>query len=416
VTYLPLPRKYRPQTWDDLVGQAHAVEVLKASILADRIFSAYIFKGTAGSGKTSAARIFAMALNCEALTDGSPCLKCTSCTSTIAFKNTDVVEIDGASHGSVSHMRELKEQALYSPLYQRRVFIIDEVHALSRDAFEALLKLLEEPPSHVLFILATTNPERIPATIQSRSISLDFRRHTEDDVIGRLLHIAGLEGIDLDQGAALLVARFADGSLRDSVTVLDQISTAHPGAPIDPSLVATSLGIVSGTELRSIMDAVLTHDAMSLEVAIQTTLERTTEFSILTRAITDWYRDVLRTKAGAVNAVRRSESDVKLLQQFAKQLDYDAIDNAIRISWELAERVKFSSSNPKTFFLTGLYRLMLLGSPEVSTTVSHQGPPEAVKELTPQPQDSLPAVDFSSGDNSATVDLEEQLRQLAARQ
>jgi DNA polymerase-3 subunit gamma/tau len=401
-----LALKYRPRTWTDVVGQDHSVGVLVNSILQDRIHASYIFKGTAGSGKTSAARIMAMALNCEHLTGANPCLECISCTEALRERNPDIIEIDGASHGGVDHVRDLKNSAIYSPHHRRKVYIIDEVHALSPSAFQALLKLLEEPPSHANFILATTNPEKIPGTILSRSITLDFKRHTEKAVVDRLIYIAAREDIDLDTGAGQLIARVADGGLRDAVTTLDQLAVSHPGKKIEPRLVAKALGIISGTELHQIMRAVAEHDALALEDAVGSVLERTTEFSSLTRAITDWYRDVLRIKAGAGEKVRRSENDRTLLDAFARSHSFQHIDNAIQITWQMADRVRAASSYPKTFFLAGLYKLMLLTGQE---PFAPPAPPERQSDL-PRPTAPDVPVTFTG---PAITDLEAELRKLA---
>lgn len=407
--YQPLPLKYRPRTWDDVVGQKHAVAILRNTLTGGRVFSSYIFSGVAGCGKTTSARAFAMSLNCENLQDANPCLECISCTSALKFQNPDIVEIDGPSYSGVSHMRELKERAIYAPQFSKRVFIIDEVHALSRDAFQALLKLLEEPPSHVVFIMATTEPEKIPATIHSRSIRLDFRRHTERDVLDRLLHIATLESLDLEEEAALLIARYADGQLRDSITVLDQLAVAHPATSLTPELVAKELGIVSGTELHTIMDGVIQQDAVKLEEAVMATLERSTEFGMIVRAISDWYRDALRLKAGAAAVIRRSQSDRELLEKYAALLDFSHLTKALNICWEMADKVRFSGSNPRTFFLTGLYRLMLL---KELTDEETQGPPEELpQQVAVAPPEPSPSA-FSAPGTADLSDLEEELRSL----
>jgi DNA polymerase-3 subunit gamma/tau len=411
--YVPLSLKFRPRTWADVVGQEHAIEVLTNSLETGRIFHSYIFDGVAGCGKTSAARIFAMALNCEKLEDNSPCLVCTSCTEALALRNTDILEIDGPSNAGVADVRELRTKVTFSPAHERRVIIIDEVHALTRDAWQALLKLLEEPPSHVVFILATTNPESIPATIHSRSIRLSFRRHTEKNVVERLMHIANRENIGLPESSALLIARFADGQLRDSVTTLEQLHTTSRGRAISPEMVAEALGIVSGTELNTIMTAVLEADAVGLEKAVSNTLERSNEFGMLVRNITDWYRDVLRVKHGAAEVVRRSETDKVLLARFAEAMNFAQLDAALRLTWEMSTRVRFTSSMPKTFFLTGLYQLMYMKEMEELPQVA--GPPAPVHSAIPTATTAVNAggasVTFASN-GGTTAAMEEELKRL----
>lgn len=406
--YVPLPLRYRPRVWKDLVGQDHAAAVLVKAIKNDRIFSTYVFAGTRGSGKTSAARIFAMSLNCENRVEDEPCLECVSCTAAITLKNPDIVEMDGASHGQIEHVRDLQQQAMYSPQFNRRVFIIDEAHALSRPAAQALLKILEEPPRHVVFILATTNPEMLPATIISRATKLDFRRHTETNVSARLEQVIELEGVQVEPEAIQLISRYADGALRDALTVLDQLLTSYEGEVITAELVANVLGVVSGTELHSIMDAVLRSEAPALEAAVDSTLARTTEFGMIVRAVTDWYRDVLRFKAGASSYVRRSDSDVALLGEFAKRMEYDQLNGAMRICWDMADKVRYSSTNPRTFFLTGLYRLMLLSYEEAS--------PDEIPIIPPTLAASAPASYPTFEQVSASpVDLEAELAKLTGR-
>jgi len=224
MSYLVLARKWRPQLFDDLVGQEHVSQTLKNAITADRVHHAFLFTGARGVGKTSAARIFAKALNCQEGPTTQPCGVCPSCVEITSSQGIDVLEIDGASNTGVDDIRELRENIRYLPSQSRyKIFIIDEVHMLSINAFNALLKTLEEPPEHAKFIFATTEPHKIPITILSRCQRFDLRRISVQDIVGRLRKGCEDEGITISEDALLAIARGAEGGLRDAESALDQI-------------------------------------------------------------------------------------------------------------------------------------------------------------------------------------------------
>lgn len=240
--YTALYRKFRPQNFEDVKGQEHIVTTLKNQIKADRIGHAYLFCGTRGTGKTTIAKILAKAVNCEHPVDGSPCNECATCRAINEGTSMNVIEIDAASNNGVDNIRDLRDETRYTPAQVRkRVFIIDEVHMLSIGAFNALLKTLEEPPEHVLFILATTELHKVPATILSRCQRFDFRRIGAEDISRRLLDVAAGEGIALTEGAARLIARLADGAMRDALSMLDRAAAA--GA-VDEQTVTAALGVM----------------------------------------------------------------------------------------------------------------------------------------------------------------------------
>ena len=242
MSYTALYRKFRPAEFEDVKGQDHIITTLKNQIKADRIGHAYLFCGTRGTGKTTVAKIFAKAVNCEHPVDGSPCGECTMCKNIAAGTSMNVIEIDAASNNGVDNIRDLRDETRYTPAQVRkRVFIIDEVHMLSIGAFNALLKTLEEPPEHVLFILATTELHKVPATILSRCQRFDFRRIGAEDISRRLLDVAAGEGIALTEGAARLIARLADGAMRDALSMLDRAAAA--GA-VDEKTVTAALGVM----------------------------------------------------------------------------------------------------------------------------------------------------------------------------
>ena len=228
--YQALYRKYRPQTFDDVVGQGAVTQTLKTQLLSGHMSHAYLFTGSRGTGKTSCAKILSKAVNCLNPQNGNPCNVCEACKSIDAGTCMDVLEIDAASNNGVDNVRDLRDDAIYAPSQvKKRVYIIDEVHMLSISAFNALLKIIEEPPEHLLFILATTELHKVPATILSRCQRFSFRRITPEDIAARLQYVSYQEGIELDDGAARVLARLADGGMRDGLSLLDQCASATVG-------------------------------------------------------------------------------------------------------------------------------------------------------------------------------------------
>ena len=228
--YQALYRKYRPQTFDDVVGQGAVTQTLKTQLLSGHMSHAYLFTGSRGTGKTSCAKILSKAVNCLNPHNGNPCNVCEACKAIDAGTCMDVLEIDAASNNGVDNVRDLRDDAVYAPSQvKKRVYIIDEVHMLSISAFNALLKIIEEPPEHLLFILATTELHKVPATILSRCQRFSFRRITPEDIAARLQYVSYQEGIELDDGAARVLARLADGGMRDGLSLLDQCASATVG-------------------------------------------------------------------------------------------------------------------------------------------------------------------------------------------
>ena len=228
--YQALYRKYRPQTFDDVIGQLAVTQTLKTQLVTDKMSHAYLFTGSRGTGKTSCAKILAKAVNCLHPENGNPCNRCSACRSIDEGSCMDVLEIDAASNNGVDNVRDLRDDAIYTPSQvKKRVYIIDEVHMLSISAFNALLKIIEEPPEHLLFILATTELHKVPATILSRCQRFSFRRISQEDIAARLQYVAYQENIDMDESAARVLARLADGGMRDGLSLLDQVASATTG-------------------------------------------------------------------------------------------------------------------------------------------------------------------------------------------
>ncbi len=254
--YEALYRKYRPKTFDDVVGQPFITETLKTQVRTGRLSHAYLFIGTRGTGKTTCARILAKAVNCEHPVDGNPCNECDACRGIEDGSILDVVELDAASNNGVDDVRMLRDEAIFSPTtVRKRVYIIDEVHMLSKPAFNALLKILEEPPQHLMFILATTELNKVLPTILSRCQRHSFRRLDGDTIAKRLAYVAEQEGINLTADAAQLLGRLADGGMRDGLSLLDQCSAAET---VDTAAVLNAMGLAGTLRTQSIADAVLT--------------------------------------------------------------------------------------------------------------------------------------------------------------
>ena len=258
--YQALYRKWRPQTFDDVGGQEHITSTLKRQVETGRLSHAYLFSGTRGTGKTTCARILARAVNCEHPVNGNPCNQCASCRGILDESILDVVELDAASHNGVDDVRALRDEAVYSPAsVKKRVYIIDEAHSLATSsmAFNALLKILEEPPEHVMFILCTTAPQKIVPTIVSRCQRHSFTRIEPEAIAARLTYVAGQEGMDLSPAAAALLARMADGGMRDALSLLDQCAASEH---IDEAAVLSAMGLAGSRRTAELLDAVAAGD------------------------------------------------------------------------------------------------------------------------------------------------------------
>ena len=260
--YQALYRKWRPKTFSDVIGQSHITQTLKKQVAEGRTSHAYLFTGTRGTGKTTCAKILAKAVNCEHPVDGDPCCQCASCQGIENGSFLDVLELDAASNNGVDQVRALRDEAIYSPAnVKKRVYIVDEVHMLSTPAFNALLKILEEPPEHLMFILATTELHKVPATILSRCQRFSFKRITPQDIAARLTYVAGQEGIALAPDGAELLSRLADGALRDGLSLLDQCAAV--GGAVDAAAVLEVLGLAGNLQTARLMEQILNRDAKS---------------------------------------------------------------------------------------------------------------------------------------------------------
>lgn len=346
MSYTALYRKWRPVSFEDVKGQDPIVQTLKNQITSERIGHAYLFCGTRGTGKTSIAKIYARAVNCEHPVDGSPCNECASCKSILAGTSMNVVEIDAASNNGVENIRDIREQVQYPPTEGKyRVYIIDEVHMLSIGAFNALLKTLEEPPSYVIFILATTEVHKIPITILSRCQRYDFKRISLETIEGRLRQLTEAEHIETEDKALMYIAKAADGSLRDALSLLDQCVAFHYGKLLTYENVLDVLGAVDSGVFSSMFNAVIEGRTKDCITQLEEIVIQGRE---LGQFVTDfiWYlRNLLLVQStdDAEGLLDMSEENLKQLKEDSTKTDGNTLMRYIRVLSELSNQLRYAS-------------------------------------------------------------------------
>lgn len=346
MSYTALYRKWRPSTFDDVKGQDHIVQTLKNQINADRIGHAYLFCGTRGTGKTTVAKIFAKVVNCEHPVDGSPCNECPACRAISSGASMNVVEIDAASNNGVENIREIRDEVQYSPTEGKyRVYIIDEVHMLSTGAFNALLKTLEEPPSYVIFILATTEVHKIPITVLSRCQRYDFKRISVDTIAARLQELTDAEQVRVEDKALKYIAKCGDGSLRDALSLLDQCIAFHYGEVLTYENVLEVLGAVDTVVFSELLRAVIENRTLDCIRKLEEVIIQGRELSQFVLDFTWYMRNllVLKSTDDAEDMLGISAENLKLLQEESSMVDENDLMRYIRIFSELSNQMRYAS-------------------------------------------------------------------------
>ncbi len=367
MSYVALYRKARPQTFEEVKGQDHIVKTLKNQVRAGRAQHAYLFCGTRGTGKTSVAKIMAKAVNCEHPVDGSPCNECASCRAIAAGNSMNVIEIDAASNNGVDNIREIVEEVRYRPTQGNfKVYIIDEVHMLSAGAFNALLKTLEEPPSYVIFILATTESGKIPTTILSRCQRYDFRRIDQETMIARMRELTERENVEAEERALRFVARSADGSMRDALSLLDQCMAFYMGETLTYEKALSALGAVDTDVFGELLGEIIAGNAGRAVLIFEKIIERGREVGQFVSDFIWYMRNLLlaATSDEALEAVDASEEQLKVLKEHASRVEPETVMRYIRILSDLLNSMR-QASNRRVLTEVAIVRLC---RPQMETT------------------------------------------------
>jgi len=361
MSYLVLARKWRPQLFEEVVGQQHITQTLQNAISQKRVAHAFLFTGARGVGKTSTARILAKALNCEKGPQSNPCDQCTNCQEITHGTSMDVIEIDGASNRGIDEIRELKENVRYTPAKCRyKIYIIDEVHMLTKEAFNALLKTLEEPPPHIIFIFATTEPHKIPATILSRCQRYDFKRIPFREVIGSLKRIVEKENIQISQRGLLSIAQESEGSLRDAQSLLDQV-IAYAGKNIRDEDIAEVLGLIDRKILNDTIEAIANRDVERCMEVIQIVYHFGYDLQHFCRELLQYLRNLILIKVSQhpEGLMELAEEELELLRKQAEKLQFDQLNHLFSLLLKGEQEIA-QSTFPRTMLEMTLIRMATL--------------------------------------------------------
>lgn len=355
MAYTALYRKFRPQTFGEMVGQEHITKTLKNQIVAGRVGHAYLFNGGRGTGKTSAAKILARAINCLNPKDGEPCNECEICKGILSGANTDVVEMDAASNNSVEDIRAIREEVNFLPTTSKyRVYIIDEVHMLSTGAFNALLKTLEEPPEHVKFILATTEPQKLPATILSRCQRFDFKRISNQDIIKRLKEVCSMSNIEITEGALNTIAILSEGAMRDALSILERCIQDGLNN-INEDNIKDLVGIPKTTYIQKIVEGILTYNIEEVLNTLDDVIKEGKDITNLTWEIIKYVKDLLIYKTTAKIELY-SEEEKNKIKELSEIASKEKLLNLVYELSELQNDIK-TSSQKLIIFQAGLIKL-----------------------------------------------------------
>lgn len=393
MSYMALYRKFRPTEFGDVKGQEHIVTTLKNQIKADRIGHAYLFCGTRGTGKTTIAKIFAKAVNCERPVDGNPCGECAACRSIAAGTSMNVIEIDAASNNGVDNIREIRDEVAYSPTEGRyKVYIIDEVHMLSIGAFNALLKTLEEPPSYVIFILATTEAHKIPVTILSRCQRYDFRRISAETITARLEELTKAEGVVAEDKALRYIAKAADGSMRDALSLLDQCIAFYLNEELTYDHVLDVLGAVDTEVYSGLLRQTLKQDLVGVMERIEELVLQGRELGQFVTDFTWYLRNLLLLKSSdhMEDVLDVSTENLQQLREEARLIETDTLMRYIRIFSELGGQIRYATQKRV------LVEVAFIKLCKPAMEANPDGLLDRIRALEKQMEEGLPAVPMST--------------------
>lgn len=400
MSYQVTARKWRPQTFDDVVEQEHVTRTLKNAIRLDRVAHAYLFAGTRGVGKTTMARVLAKALNCEHGPTPDPCGTCSACQEITQGASMDVVEIDGASNRGIDEIRDLRETLRYLPSRGRyKVYIIDEVHMLTKEAFNALLKTLEEPPPHVVFIFATTELDKIPHTIISRCQRFEYKRVSLSGIVSQLEHIIDDEGISISSTSLMRIAKAAEGSMRDAQSLFDQM-VAYTGTEVDDREVSHLLGSVGSETLAHCLSAIMQQDAETALRTVDALQDEGHDAISIMRALQEGLRHliVLQTTDHPADLIPLSEADLDLLREVAKSASAEDIYGLFQVL-STAEQSLRGASNPFLVLEMAVIRMARIG--RVSSLDTILGALENLEKGFPEPAAALRPIETNPAPSPA---------------
>lgn len=398
--YQALYRTWRPKTFDDVISQPHITTALRNQLIQKKTAHAYLFTGSRGTGKTTCARILAKAMNCPNSQNGAPCCSCDICRDADAGTLSDIIEIDAASNNSVEDVRELREGTVYLPeRCPHKVYIIDEVHMLSPSAFNALLKVMEEPPDYVTFILATTEIHKVPATILSRCQRYDFRRIRSEDIVNRLLYIAQQESITLDADAAALIAKVSDGGMRDAISLLDQCAAFAP--EITSEIVASAAGVAGRDYLFSILDAILHQQTGTALQLTDNLYDRSKDMVRLCEELIEQLRNMMLIRLGNVqpDLLTCMPGEIPQLTTLAQQAELPTILHWISILQDARERMQRNPGKRVELELA----LIRLSTPMQIQAQPQQFAAPVASAATQQASSSAPAAPKETAASKAAV-------------